>query len=124
MPLVDTLEGEVTEGVVEVVIDAHNIRLVLDSRVESGDAQGITIVCEHVVDVSGQGLDVGQAADQGVAGPRSDECLVEQWCFARIAGIRIDPVTSHEGVVQIQLASIGEEAGLLGQTLGGDHLAL
>ncbi len=95
---------EVGERVLRVIIEAHHVGLVLDVRVESGDAEIVAGVAVGVVDVRRQGLDSLEVRHDGVPCPRRDERLVEGRSLCDVGGIGVDPVASADEIAEVDLA--------------------
>ena len=75
--LIHSAHSEVGEGVLGIVIEAHDLGLVLYGRIVTGDTDIIAGVAVRVVQVSGEGLDGLHVRNDGVTGPWRHESLVE-----------------------------------------------
>ena len=124
VPLVDPADGEVREGVLEIVVGAHHLGLVADRRVVRRRPDIDAVAAVLPVQVRGEGFDGLQVGNDGVAGTRGQEDLVELRSLVEIAHIGIDAHRAADHVVQAQFPGVCQELGHLGLAQGGGHGAV
>ena len=112
--LIHSAHREVGEGVLGIVIEAHDLGLVLYGRIVTGDTDIIAGVAVRVVQVSGEGLDGLHVRNDGVAGPWRHESLVEGRRICHICHISINPVAASYDIAEVQFAGPSDEVLHLG----------
>ena len=124
MPLVDTAHREIGERVLGVVIEAHDVGLVVDLGIETGHADVVAVAAELVVQVSGECLCGPEVRHQGVPCPRGDERLGESRGVGEVSHIGIHPVSSRYEICRPGLCRVCEELRDIRLALGGDGTSL
>ena len=122
MPLVDTAHREIGERVLGVVIEAHDVGLVVDLGIETGHADVVAVAAELVVQVGGECLRGPEVRHQSVPCPRGDERLGESRGVGEVSHIGIHPVSSMYEICRPGLCRVCEELRDIGLALGSDGL--